>query len=62
MASGKRAKALRRQIFGTGKEAKRAFRNRKHAKAPKDGKLVSDPQRRIYQKMKKATKGVNIGS
>lgn len=62
MASGKKAKRLRRQIFGVGKEAKKVFRDRQYANAPKDGKLVSDPQRRIYQRMKKATKGINIGS
>lgn len=56
--SGKKNKKLRKQIFGGGKEGRKAFRNRRHTKAPKDGKLVSDPQRRIYQRMKKATKGI----
>jgi len=51
--SQKKAKKLRKQLYGDTKRAK----DRKYTKTD-TGKIVSDAQRRIYQRMKKAMKGV----
>lgn len=50
--SGKKNKQLRKRLYGDSDPSKRNY-----VKA-KDGKLISDPIRRIYQRMKKALKGV----
>lgn len=47
--NGKKAKKLRKQVYGEDG----APRFRQYSTDPKTGKLVADPQRRIYKKMKK---------
>jgi len=47
--NAKKAKKLRKQIYG-GSMPQEYF-------TTKSGKIVSDPRRRIYQKLKKALKG-----
>jgi len=50
--NAKKAKALRRMVYGSGEKPQDFIRT-------KSGKIIANPMRRIYQKMKKATKGVS---
>lgn len=52
--NAKKAKRIRKRVYGDTSLAK----NRQHGRAKdKSNRLVSDPQRRIYKKMKKKMKG-----
>jgi len=51
--NGKRAKAIRKKVYGD-----YSPRFRQYARVPGKGNLIADPKRRIYQKMKKAVKGI----
>jgi len=55
--SQKSAKRLRKRLYGEGKDSKESKRTRSYTETP-DGKIVADPQRRIYQRMKRALRGI----